>query len=269
MFTSFWLEKPKMGPRKILLVFFLICTTILISTLLFTILLVLTILFFCICVRKYGYNILIEEFSINGQKQKIIDLINPWTHKHIRMISNDFGTLSAIDVANPKNNLYMSGIEKIINNDKPNIKFLHIGGGACSTPILLNHYNPTSSHVVLEIDAKMIAAANNFFLPFSFNKKIIQIRTDANKYKFKKNEKYNYIIQDIFTKKTDNSDFFLTKKWISKIIKQLDKNGALIINTSSKTQDTAINLALELKNIKEKIQIINIKRSYLVVIKNE
>ncbi len=269
MFISFWLEKPKMGLKKILLVFLLVCTTIFLSKFTFIIILGLTVLFFSYCIRKYGYNILINEFSINGQNQRVVDSINPWIHKHIRTITNDFGVLSAIDINNPENNLYLSGIEKIIESKRSNLTFLHIGGGACSTPILLNHLHPESSHKVLEIDSEMIFVAKKFFIPFSINKKIVQTKTDAKKYTFKKNEKYDYIVQDLFTQKTDNSNFFLTKKWVKKIITHLANDGKLIINTSSKSQDVALNLALELKNIKEKIQIVNLKKTNLVVINNE
>lgn len=111
----------------------------------------------------------------------------------------------------------------IKNGESKNALIFGLGGGTIANLFAKKKYNVTA----VELDERICLAAKKYF---SLNKKIKVVIDDARHYLNTLNNKYNYIIIDVF-KGEEPPYYVLTNESITKMKNCLTTDGVIIVNT--------------------------------------
>lgn len=242
---NYWLKKPAIGFRRIILIYTFLTTLIVISLYfhdyLNLALIVLTevalAMYFIKKLKDYGYYHRLEEFEVDSQKLELRDYILPSGKKESvrELVLKDKKFAYSRVFLDPKNKKaaaykYCELFAKTCPYEIK--KALILGGGGCSVSLMLSKYYPQAVVDMVEISPKIIKIAKKYFLrDKNLDKNLIFYNEDAYKFCQKNSDmRYDFIFVDIFVGNKVPEKFF-KEEFCSCLNNLLHiENGILIVN---------------------------------------
>lgn len=244
---SFWLKRPSIGLRRVILHLFLVTVFVLVAIYIKSTILILTGVFVLIAYLSYllhglifyGFCRRLAVFKSQGVNLEIVDDIKIANKdnslRYIRTVGTEFkyGKVLTSISRNRSVNIYLPIVNRVFVDffNKEPVKILFLGGGAQLLPLSIAATRNDIIHVV-EISQKLIEISRKYFYPIfeiDGDHSITTFNEDAYTFVKRTKEKYDFIFQDICVG-TNVPHRFLTGKWFSRIERLLTRDGLFSIS---------------------------------------